>query len=229
MEPWRVTRKRFNSLPGHCPVTWALVLANGVTFLASFLGVPLPLSFHPYTVAARPWTLLTYALDGSGSVVSLLLSGYVLWLFGGSLERGWLGRDYLRFLVLTTAAPAVGLWLAEVWLGRAAGLSGLWVPVAACAVAWSLLHPGERLLVYFAIPVDGRWIGILSAVLVFFSFPFPLGAFALAGCAVAWRYASGGRYRMQHVSVRVPNPLEAFRRWRRKREFLRLMRRSGLH
>jgi hypothetical protein len=162
-------------------------------------------------------------------VVSLLLAAYVFWVFGGSLERGWLARGYVRFLLLTTPAPAVALWLAALGLGRAVELSGLWVPVAACAVAWSVLHPSERLLVYFAIPVEGRWVGLLSVALVFFSLPFPLGAFALAGCGVAWGYASGGRYGLAPRAVRLGNPLEAYRRWRRKREFVRLMRRSGLH
>lgn len=225
MEGWQGLRR----LPGECPVTWAVIGANAATFLASFLGVPLPLSFHPYTVAARPWTVFTYALDGSGPVVSLLLSGYVLWLFGGSLERGWLARDYLRFLLLTTPAPAVALWAAGAWLGWAVGLSGLWVPVAACVVAWSVIHPRERLLVYFAVPVEGRWVGALGAALVFFSFPFPLGAFALAGCGVAWWYASGARWTMGRAPVRLRDPVEAYRRWRRRREFQRLMRRSGLH
>lgn len=229
MRTWLPPRRGWSSLPGDCPVTWALLAANAATFVASFLGLYLPLSFHPYAAAARPWTVFTYALDGSGSVVSLLLSGYLLWVFGGSLERGWLARDYLRFLVLTTPAPALALWTAAGLVGRAVGLSGLWVPVAACAVAWSVIHPSERLLVYFAIPVEGRWIGVLSAALLFFSLPFPLGAFALAGCGVAWWYASGGRYGQWWRSVRPGNPVEAYRRWRRKREFVRLMRRSGLH
>jgi hypothetical protein len=221
-------RGRVN-LPGDCPLTWAVVGANLTTFVLSYVGVRWPLSFHPAAAAAEPWTLLTYALDGSGSLLSVLLSSYALWVFGGSLERGWLLRDYGRFLALTTAAPAAALWLAGMGLGMEVGLSGLWLPVAACAVAWSVVHPYERLLVYFAVPVEGRWIGPLSAALVFFSFPFPLGAFALSGCAVAWWYASGGRYGLGRGSrARLGNPLSAYRRWRRKREFRRLMRRSGL-
>lgn len=216
------------SLPGSCPVTWGVIVANAATFLLSFLGGHLPLAYHPYTVAERPWTVFTYALHGAGPVVSLLLSAYVFWVFGGSLERAWLVRDYVRFLLLTTPAPALALWLAAAWAGRIAGLAGLWLPVAACAVAWSRLHPAERLLAYFVVPVEGRWVGVLSVVLVFFSFPFPLGVPALAGCAVAWWYVRG-RSGVVRWPARVADPLEAYRRWRRKREFLRLMRRSGLH
>ncbi|MER3456598.1 MAG: hypothetical protein C4304_06885 [candidate division GAL15 bacterium] len=217
----------WSSLPGSCPVTWTWIGANTATFLASFVGLDLALSFSPSAVAARPWTVLTYALDGSGSVISLVLSAYVLWVFGGSLERSWLPRDYVRFLLLTTPTPAMALWLAAAWLNQGVALSGLWLPVAACSVAWSVLNPHERLLLYLAVPVEGRWVGPLAAAVVFFSFPFPLGVFALAGCALSWAYASGqfgGR-----APLRGLGPVEAYRRWRRKREFQRLMRRSGLH
>jgi membrane associated rhomboid family serine protease len=218
-----------HALPGACPVTWSVVAANAATFVLSFVGFDVRLSFHPAWAAARPWTALTYALDGSGSVLALVLSAYALWLFGGSLERAWGGREYARFLALSTVLPALALWGSAWALGRSEGLSGLWLPVAACAVAWSVVNPGERLLVYFAIPVEGRWIGWLAVALVFFSFPFPLGAFALAGCAFAYWFSRVGRYAFgPRPPVRLRNPLHAYSRWRRKREFRRLLRRSGL-
>ncbi|MDR5709270.1 MAG: rhomboid family intramembrane serine protease [Armatimonadota bacterium] len=203
-------------LPGDCPLTWALVLVNLFTFLLDFLGFPLSdaFAFNTLSPLARPWSFLTYPLVGADSIVGLLLGAYVFWLLGGSLERAWGGRDYLLFLGLTILATALGLWIGAALLNRVAVLAGLWMPVAAVTVAWATLNPYERLLVYFAIPVEGRWLGLVAAVIVFFSFQFPLGAFALGGCGVAWWYARGGRY--------VTNPLEAYRRWRRRREFRRL-------
>ncbi|MCS7171867.1 MAG: DUF1751 domain-containing protein [Armatimonadetes bacterium] len=208
------------SLPGDCPVTWALILTNLVTFLLDFLGFPLPEAFAFTTLVpfSRPWSFLTYPLAGADAIVGLLLGAYVFWLLGGSLERAWGGRDYLIFLGLTTLATALGLWIGATLLDRVAVLAGLWMPVAAATVAWATLNPYERLLVYFAIPVEGRWLGLLAVVIVFFSFRFPLGVFALTGCGVAWWYARGGRY--------ASSPLEAYRRWRRRREFRRLWNRD---
>lgn len=218
-----------HALPGACPVTWAVVAANAATFVLWFVGVDLPLGFHPARVGVQPWTFLTYALNGSGSVLSLVLSAYALWLFGGSLERAWGGWQYGSFLALSAGLAAFALWGAELVVGRSVGLSGLWLPTAACAVAWSVINPRERLLVYFAIPVEGRWVGWLAVALVFFSFPFPLGAFALAGCGFGAWYARAGGYRVwPGHGARLRNPLEAYARWRRKREFRRLLRRSGL-
>jgi len=204
------------ALPGDCPVTWVLILANLCTFLLGFLGYPVPdaFAFHTLFPLARPWTFLTYPLVGADSVVGVLLSAYVFWLFGGSLERAWGARDYLVFLGLTALATALSLWIGAALLDRGAVLGGLWMPVAAATVAWATLNPYERILVYFAIPVEGRWLGVLAGVLVFFSFRFPMGLFALAGCGAAWWYARGGRF--------AANPLAAYRQWRRRREFRRL-------
>ena len=87
------------------------------------------------------------------------------------------------------------------------------------------------------------WTG--AAVLVFFSFAFPLGFFALGGCAFAWWYVRAGRYalsggritgrsrrargidrRMMAERRTTLNPLALYRRWRLKRQFTRLMRGS---
>jgi membrane associated rhomboid family serine protease len=237
--------RSLTQLPGSCPITWLLIGANAITFVAGFVGggsLWAPLVFHTAGVAAAPWTILTYPLVGTG-ILWVLLGGYMMWLFGGSLERAWGRADYLRFLVLITAATALGLWLGAVLLGRTATLVGLALPLAAATVAWAAINPGERLLLYFVLPIEARWLAVGVAVLVFFSFRFPLGLFALAGCASAWWYVRSGRfmltggrrrrasqpgYRARQVSERerpgTLNPLAAYRRWRLKRQFARLTR-----
>lgn len=224
---------RFDRLPGGCPVTWALIGANVLTFVAAFVGggnLWSPFVFHPETVAARPWSVLTYPLVASGGILWLLLGSYMLWLFGGSLERGWGVRDYLLFLGLVSAATAVGIWLGAMMTRIASPLAGPWMVLAASVLAWSLINPGERLLLYFVLPIQARWLAAGSAVLVFFSFPFPLGLFALGGLAAAWWYVRRGRYATLRPSRERPggrltlNPVALYRRWRLKRQFTRLMR-----
>ncbi|MDR7481714.1 MAG: rhomboid family intramembrane serine protease [Armatimonadota bacterium] len=229
-------------------MTWTLIGANAATFLLEFVGglaVLPPLAFFAPRALQAPWTFLTYPLLGTGGVIWLLLGGYMLWAFGGSLERAWGRRDFLVFLVVVTAVPAAALWTGSLATGRTATLAGPWLVLAAAVVAWAAVNPSERLLVYFVVPVQARWLGALAAVLAFFSVPFPLGVFALAGCGAAWWYATGGRFRLFRL---VPprrvrrtagrrledrpagwNPLERIRRWRRRRQFARLMRRAGLH
>lgn len=224
---------RFDRLPGGCPVTWGLIGANALTFVVAFVGggwLWVPLIFHPDAVLARPWTVLTYPLMASGGILWLLLGSYMLWLFGGSLERGWGDRDYLVFLGLVSVATAAAIWLGAGVTGIAPTLAGPWMILASAVLAWSLINPRERLLLYFVLPIEARWLAVGSAILVFFSFPFPLGLFALGGLGAAWWYVRRGRYATLRRGRERPgarftlNPIALYRRWRLKRQFTRLMR-----
>lgn len=231
-------------LPGACPITWAVIGANAVTFLMVFAGaagVWEGLVFDSAALVLRPWTALSYPLVATTGIVNLLLSAYMFWLFSGSLERSWGGRDYVVFLVLVTVTPAIALSVGTFLLGPSMRLAGLWLLVAATTVAWATINPYERLLLYFVVPLQARWLGLLAIVVLFFAFPFPFGVFALAGCGVAWWYAQGGKYRLwglargsgsgsgSHAHSRqvTLNPLELIQRWRRKRQVARLLKRSG--
>lgn len=231
--------RALSRLPGSCPVTWLVIGTHALTFVVGFVGAGrlwAPLVFHTAAVTAAPWTLVTYPLVGT-DILWVLLGGYMLWLFGGSLERAWGRADYLRFLALVTAATALGLWVGATALGRGVTLVGLPLPLAAATTAWAAINPAERLLLYFVLPIEARWLGVGAAVLVFFSFRFPLGLFALAGCGTAWWYVRRGRFMLPRGQRRPParrivergrpatvNPLALYRRWRLKRQFERLTR-----
>jgi membrane associated rhomboid family serine protease len=212
--------------------------ANAVTFVVAFVGGGSPWAPFIFTtngIAAAPWSVLTYPLIGAGGILWVLLGGYMMWLFGGSLERAWGRMDYIRFLLLVTVATSLGLWIGAALLGRSASLAGLGLPLAAATVAWAAINPSERLLLYFVLPIEARWLAVGVAVLVFFSFGFPLGLFALAGCAGAWWYVRRGRFMLTGGRRRRPawrvsererpatlNPFALYRRWRLKRQFTRL-------
>ena len=235
-----MARGTLTQLPGLCPITWFVVGANAITFVIAFVGggsLWNPFIFRTFAISDTPWSILTYPLIGAGGIVWVLLGGYMMWLFGGSLERAWGAVDYVRFLVLVTAVTAGGLWIGAALLGRPASLAGLGMPLAAATVAWAAINPSERLLLYFVLPIEARWLAIGAAVLVFFSFSFPLGLFALGGCAVAWWYVRPGRSLFSRGPPRTRsrltgrperrttlNPLALYRRWQLKRRFTRLMR-----
>jgi len=222
-------------------VTWGILGANALTFVVAFVsGVSWSgLAFYSPAFLLMPWTAFTYPLLAAGGVFWLLLGGYVLWLFGGSLERSWGWRDYIIFLLMVSGSTAVALWLASALLGRGAVLAGFGMPLAAITVAWAAINPSERVLLYFVLPLEARWLGILAAVFVVISFPFPLGVFALAGCGVAVWYVRQGRYLLVRASGPrrhperpgrsvVLNPIAWYRRWRLKRQFMRLVKGSSL-
>lgn len=237
-----LSRTARQPLPGDCPVTWALIIANSLTFLLAYVGVGLldgELVFTTSSFVQRPWTALTYPVIAGGQIFWILLSAYVLWLFGGSLERAWGPRQYGAFLTLVTIAPALGLWVGSVLTERGTVLFGLGLPLAAIIVTWTSINPSELLLAYFVIPIQARWLGVIVLVLTALSFPFALGIFALAGPAVGLWFLRLGRYgqllprraRSPARATRVRegerftlNPIAALRRWRQRRRFRRLVR-----
>ncbi len=232
-------------LPGDCPVTWALIIANGLTFLLGFIGsgfLQSALVFGTGTFLQRPWTLLTYPLVAGHDVLWVLLSAYILWLFGGSLERAWGNRQYVVFLALVAVASALGVEGGSMLTGRHVLLAGVGLPLASIVVVWTTMNPSEVLLAYFVIPMQARWLGLIVLVFTVFSFPFPLGIFALAGPAVAVWFLRWGRYgqllprggrspsrgaRAREHDRLTLNPIVWFRRWRQRRRFRRLVRTLG--
>ncbi len=232
-------------LPGDCPITWALIIANGLTFLLGFMGsgfLQSALVFGTGTFLQQPWTLLTYPLVARDHILWVLLSAYILWLFGGSLERAWGSRQYAVFLALVTVTSALGLEVGSILTGGFVQLAGVALPLASIVVVWATMNPSEVLLAYFVIPIQARWLGLIVLVLTVFSFPFPLGIFALAGPAVAVWFLRWGRYgrllprggrspsrgaRARDQDRRTVNPIVWFRRWRQRRRFRRLVRTLG--
>ncbi len=232
-------------LPGDCPVTWALIIANGLTFLLGFIGsgsLQNALVFGTGTFLQQPWTLLTYPLVAGGQIIWVLLSAYILWLFGGSLERAWGSRQYVVFLALVTVTSALGIEVGSMLTGRYVLLAGVALPLASIVVIWATMNQSEVLLAYFVIPIQARWLGLIILVLTVFSFPPPLGIFALAGPAVAVWFLRWGRYghllprggrspsrgaRVREQDRRTVNPIVWFRRWRQRRRFRRLVRTLG--
>src|SRR5207247_8374959 len=97
----RHPRAVMSQLPGDCPVTWAVLGANALTFAVAFVGGSglLSLAFYAPELLQRPWTAFTYPLLGVGGIFWLLLGGYVVWLFGGSLEGAWGWRGNTGFLL----------------------------------------------------------------------------------------------------------------------------------
>ena len=126
--------------------------------------------------------------------------------------------------------------------GRYVLLAGVALPLASIVVIWATMNPSEVLLAYFVIPIQARWLGLIILVLTVFSFPPPLGIFALAGPAVAVWFLRWGRYghllprggrspsrgaRVREQDRRTVNPIVWFRRWRQRRRFRRLVRTLG--
>ena len=235
-----------------CPVTVGLLLANVATFLMWFftrLNFAGALGFSSSAVAARPWSLLTYPVVSYG-IYDVVLGGYMLWLFGGSLERAWGSRRFAWFFGAVTGITSGSLWIGSLLLHAPAFLAGLWLPLSALVVAWCLMNLTAVVLLFFVLPVQARVLAWLDVALTYFGYGSAYGPwlafFALAGCGFAYLYLRGlprgVLFRTRPSSpprrplqpdapvrpLRSWNPLAILERWQRKRRFQRLWKDSGM-
>ncbi|MCX7800401.1 MAG: rhomboid family intramembrane serine protease [Fimbriimonadales bacterium] len=175
--------------------TALLVVAIAGSFVLAFFGIGLRglLAFANASALERPWAFLSYPFAmGRGDLLAALFG--CLWLYGigGQLERTWGRPRFLGFFFAMAALGALAFWVGGFLLGTGSVLAGPWMPLAAITVAWGTLFPNQPVTFMFVLPLTGRWLAWLSAILVFFSSPNPaMALFACTPLALAWAYAGG--------------------------------------
>lgn len=146
------------------PAVKALLIANVVVFLSQAVlraGWPRALNdfedLFALTPAAalgglRVWQFITYSfLHDTGNLLHILFNMFMLWMFGGEVERA-LGRR--RFLILYFAAAfAGGVCMIPMYRGSVVGASAAVFGVMA---VYARLYPYRRLLVWGVFPVRAR-------------------------------------------------------------------------
>ena len=179
---------------GPTPLTWTLIACNVLTFLlAAGARTLLPLPFFTEGWWLRPWTLLTWPLQGEGDPIGLLFSVGWIYLFVGSMERAWGTPLYARFFAATTALAALTLWLGSLILQTGAALGSPWAAVGPTVVAWALVNR-QASISFFFIPLPAWAVAALGAVMAwFYAGGGVIGLFALSGCFAAYWYVTQGR------------------------------------
>lgn len=112
------------------------------------------------------WRLLTYGFcHDPSSPFHILFNMFFLWWFGSVLESSYYGsREFLRFYltsIVFSGLISVALELATRQQMPVIGASG---GVLAVTTVFAFHRPHERILVFFILPVEVRWIVILYAV-----------------------------------------------------------------
>jgi membrane associated rhomboid family serine protease len=174
-------RRRMNSIP---TVTRALLIANAAVYLLQMLlgdanppyplTVPFalwPLGDSPYADVAgfEPWQLVSYAFL-HGSFQHIAFNMLALWMFGGPVEELLGTRPFLLYYFTSVIGAALTQLLVMYLfpqgyfptLGASGGVFGL-------LLAYGMMYPHARILVYFAIPMPA-WLfvtlyGVLELVL----------------------------------------------------------------
>jgi membrane associated rhomboid family serine protease len=149
------------------PVTRALLFANVAIYLLQMLTGnllviyfalwPLGSSSYANVPGFEPWQIVTYGFL-HGGFAHIAFNMLALWMFGGSIERLFGPRPFAFYYF----ACVIGAALAQLavmhffpsgfspTLGASGGIFGL-------LLAFGMLYPNERILVYFAIPMPA-WL-----------------------------------------------------------------------
>ncbi|WP_404369049.1 rhomboid family intramembrane serine protease [Marinobacter sp.] len=171
---------------GPIPVITTLLIANGLIFLALLsapyagmqhfalwpltptVDVPLPPGVQPGSF--MPWQLVTYAFL-HGGLLHLFINMFVLWMFGGPLERAWGSRTFaFYYFFCIVGAGFVQLLVSSSGLGAAAPSLGASGGVFAILLAFGMKFPNQIVVLLIPpIPMKAKYFVVLLGALELFA------------------------------------------------------------
>lgn len=91
-----------------------------------------------------------------------------LYMFGGAVEKAFKEKEFIKYCLICGAGGfflTYLLWLAGIipnslCIGASAAIYWL-------LLAFSLLHPNQKILLFFAIPIQAKWLAIIFGGLEF--------------------------------------------------------------
>jgi membrane associated rhomboid family serine protease len=158
--------------PKLTPATRAIILVNVLVYvLERVAGTPIQIHFALWPLATpeglfRPWQLVTYAfLHDPTGLAHIFFNMFALYMFGPALEEYWGARRFLGYyLVCVIAAGATQLAVeyafgsGEPTIGASGGIFGI-------LLAFAMLFPRVRILLYFAIPMPA-WLFVTGYAVI---------------------------------------------------------------
>ena len=150
--------------PQLTPATRAIILVNVLVYLLEKAATQAMLvHFALWPIGApeglfRPWQLVTYAfLHDPASLTHILFNMFALYMFGPALEEYWGARRFLGYYFVCVIAAGGTQLVVEHAMGSGEPTIGASGAIFGILLAFALLFPRARLLLYFAIPVPA-WL-----------------------------------------------------------------------
>lgn len=155
------------------PWVKALLIANGVVFLVTFIVGARPVfdlfAFAPARIWSRPWGMVTYMFVHAG-FWHLLMNCLFIFFFGPPLESRWGSSIFVRFYLLCG--------LGGVLLSFAFSDSAIVGASAACygiMLAFAMIWPNTPVYIWGLVPVKVKWLVIVLVSISFLSAVGPNG------------------------------------------------------
>jgi membrane associated rhomboid family serine protease len=192
---------------GGMPVTYWLIGISVVTFLLEWFWPAIPgtqtrtspveyLLYLSPLVTIRPWTLLTYPLDGYDSrPFWALINVVALWFVAGSMERSWGSAKFTLVFCGLALVSALSMQLGSVLTHEPALLYGSSYPISGLIVVFCLLNSEVNVRPYGLFTIRAKYLAMLVPVVMYFTAGYDpiMNLFALGGCIGAYLYYRFGR------------------------------------
>jgi hypothetical protein len=174
-------------LTGLLAATFVLAWLTGSHFFSAGLA---------FAGFAPPWGFITYpfavTLNGGELIWLLFLLLWFYWL-GCDLERELKTPTFVGLFFAATVVGSAAILLCAKVFGGSMVLVGPMIPIGAVTVAWGVRNLNSSVRLWAVIPITGKWIAIIEALLVLFAYGqgMPVrGVFALIPLGLAWAYAA---------------------------------------
>jgi len=112
------------------------------------------------------WQPFTYMFI-HGDFFHVFMNMFVLWMFGSEMESIWGKKEFLKFYFITGIGSGL-IWLVFNFSGNAVliGASGA---IYGTLLAYGLMFPNRKVLIYFLFPVKVKYFVIFLGLMAFVS------------------------------------------------------------
>jgi membrane associated rhomboid family serine protease len=139
------------------------------------------------------WRLVTWVLIVP-SPISLVVTCFAIYKFGGDLGDRWGERRFRRFAIELVAAAALITCLLSIITGDTGAHVGGVVMTFSLVIAWARQFPEQKVMLYGMVPIHGRnLMALIGGLTILFALHYGIYEMApeLAACAIAAGYPRG--------------------------------------
>lgn len=141
-------------------VAQIVISDGGVSYVTRWLAVTSDTITH-----GQLWRLLTYAFCHSpDELFHIVFNMLLLWIFGRRIELKYGSREFLLFYLVAALCASVLYCLLHSAFGRVPPMLGASGSVIAVVMLFAMLYPRERILLFFVIPIEVRWLALMYVI-----------------------------------------------------------------
>ena len=118
-----------------------------------------------YVIKGFVWQIFTYMFLHSPDIFHILFNMYALWMFGTALEARWGTREFVKYYMVTGIGAGIistimYIRVPTVIIGASGAVYGL-------LLAFGMMFPTQIVYLFFAFPVQARYLVLIFGVLEF--------------------------------------------------------------